>query len=296
MISDDHKKQEHVVVGMLAAAGAMFMFTLMNAFAKYLSDDYSIVEIVFYRNIVACAPFLAAAFIFGRRDMLVIQSQPAFVGFRAVLGTVTLGVTFAAYSAMPMAETSALLFTASLFLPVLGVVFLRESVGPYRWSAVVIGFVGVAMMARPGGNVNVLGVSLALGAALLQANMGVLLRHLGSHEKPETISFYFFVIGAVIAGLAMPFFATVPSPSAIPLFIGVGLSGAAAQMLYAIALKNAPAAVVAVFNYTTIIWAMLFGWLIWEDWPVPVVLAGASVVIAANLLIVWRESRLSRLR
>ena len=293
---NDKQHDERVILGMLAAAGAMFMFTLMNAFAKYLSDDYSIIDIVFYRNVVACIPFLSVAFLFRRREMLVIQSKPAFIGFRAVLGTLTLGVTFAAYSVMPMAETSALLFTASLFLPVLGVVFLRESVGPYRWSAVVIGFLGVALMARPGSNINTLGVALALGAAFLQANMGVLLRHLGGHEKPETISFYFFVIGALISGLAMPFFGSVPSLSAVPLFVGVGLAGAAAQILYAIALKNAPAAVVAVFNYTTIIWAMLFGWLIWNEWPVTIVLAGAGVIIASNLLIAWRESRLSRSR
>ena len=296
MISDDNEERESVVVGMMAAAGAMFMFTLMNAFAKYLSADHSIIEIVFYRNVVACIPFLSLAFLFGQRDMLVIKSKPAFVGFRAVLGTVTLGVTFAAYAAMPMAETSALLFTASLFLPVLGVVILREPVGPYRWSAVVIGFVGVAIMARPGGNINTLGVLLALSAAFLQANMGVLLRHLGGHEKPATISFYFFVVGALISGLAMPFVGTLPSFSAIPLFLGVGLAGAAAQMLYAVALKNAPASIVAVFNYTSMIWAMLFGWLIWNDWPTTVVLIGAGVIIATSLLIAWRESRLGRSR
>lgn len=290
----NNKHEDRVIPGMLAAAGAMFMFTLMNAFAKYLSTDYSIIDIVFYRNVVACIPFLAVALLFGRRKMLVIQSKPAFVGFRAVLGTVTLGVTFAAYSVMPMAETSALLFTASLFLPVLGVLFLGETVGPYRWSAVVIGFVGVALMARPGGDINMLGVILALSAAFLQANMGVLLRHLGGHENPETISFYFFVVGALVSGLAMPFLGQLPSLSSIPLFLGVGLAGAAAQMLYAIALKNAPAAVVAVFNYTTIIWAMLFGWLIWNEWPVSIVLIGAGVIIASSLLIAWRESRLSR--
>jgi drug/metabolite transporter (DMT)-like permease len=285
---------ENVALGMWAAGGAFLMFTIMNVFAKYLSSGHSVIEIAFYRNLVACVPFLLAAFMFGRREILVIQSKPRIVAVRAILGTVTLITTFAAYSLMPMAETTVLMFTASLFIPVLGVVFLNERVGPYRWSAVLAGFVGVAIMVNPTGETNTLGVTIALCAALLQAFMSILLRHLGGHELPQTITFYFFVIGTFLTGLALPFVATGPTLAEIPLFFGVGLSGAAAQWLYSIALKHTPAAVVAVLNYSSIIWAMLFGWLIWNDWPLPVVLAGAGVVIASNMLIAWRESRLRR--
>jgi drug/metabolite transporter (DMT)-like permease len=285
---------ENVALGMWAAGGAFLMFTIMNVFAKYLSSGHSVIEIAFYRNLVACVPFLLAAFMFGRREILVIQSKPRIVAVRAILGTVTLITTFAAYSLMPMAETTVLMFTASLFIPVLGVVFLNERVGPYRWSAVLAGFVGVAIMVNPTGETNTLGVTIALCAALLQAFISILLRHLGGHELPQTITFYFFVIGTFLTGLALPFVATGPTLAEIPLFFGVGLSGAAAQWLYSIALKHTPAAVVAVLNYSSIIWAMLFGWLIWNDWPLPVVLAGAGVVIASNMLIAWRESRLRR--
>jgi drug/metabolite transporter (DMT)-like permease len=285
---------EHVALGMWAAGGAFLMFTIMNVFAKYLSAGHSVIEIAFYRNLVACVPFLMAAFIFGRREILVIQSKPRIIAVRAILGTVTLLTTFAAYSLMPMAETTVLMFTASLFIPVLGVVFLKERVGPYRWSAVLAGFVGVAIMVNPTGETNTLGVTIALCAALLQAFMSILLRHLGGHELPQTITFYFFVIGTFLTGLALPFVATGPTLAEIPLFFGVGLSGAGAQWLYSIALKHTPAAVVAVLNYSSIVWAMLFGWLIWNDWPLPVVLVGAGVVIASNMLIAWRESRLRR--
>ena len=283
---------EHVARGMWAAAGAFLMFTIMNVFAKYLSTNHSVIEIAFYRNLVACVPFLIATFMFGRREILVIQSRPRAIALRAILGTVTLITTFAAYSLMPMAETAVLLFTASLFIPVLGVAILRETVGPYRWTAVLVGFVGVATMVNPSGETNTLGVTLALCAALMQAFMTILLRHMSRHERPETITFYFFVIGTFVTGLALPFVATGPTLAEIPLFFGVGLSGAAAQWLYSTALKNTPAAVVAIFNYSSIVWAMLFGWLIWNDWPLPIVLAGSVVVIASNMLIAWRESRL----
>lgn len=276
---------------MLAAAGAMFMFAVMNATAKYLSTEHSVIEIAFYRNVVACLPFLLAASLFRRRKILVMETKPNLVITRAVIGSLSLVLTFAAFSLMPMAETSVLLFTASLFLPVLGVLMLREQVGPYRWSAVIIGFVGIAIMANPGGAVNVAGLSVALSAALLQAIMATILRHLGSYERPETVAFYFFAVGTLLTGLAMPFVAQPFDPAELPLWLGVGLSGAAAQWLFSIALKLAPAAIVAVLNYTSLFWSMLFGWLIWNDWPLPIVFVGATVVIASNLLIVWRESR-----
>jgi drug/metabolite transporter (DMT)-like permease len=80
--------------------------------------------------------------------------------------------------------------------------------------------------------------------------------------------------------------------SELPLLFGVGLSGAAAQWLLSTAFRNAPAAIVTVFNYSSIVWATLFGWMIWNEWPVSTVVVGAIVVIASNILIIWRESRL----
>jgi drug/metabolite transporter (DMT)-like permease len=284
--------REHVVLGMAAGMGAYFMFSVMVLFAKLLSVNHSVVEIAFYRNLIGSVPFLLVVFAFGRRDILVLRTRPVLVGFRAILGSISLVVTFWAFSLMPLADTTALLFASSLFIPVLGVVFLKEFVGPYRWSAVIIGFAGVVIMARPTGAVYVLGISVALCAAFLHATLQIILRYLGRFESPETISFYFFIIGTIVTALALPFVAVTPVTSEIPLLFGVGLSGAAAQWLLSVAYKNAPAAVVTVFNYTSIIWATLFGWMIWNEWPLPAVIAGAAIVMASNILIVWRESRL----
>ena len=294
MTSKDTEHQDNVVHGMLAALGAFFMFSLMSVFAKLLSENHSVIEIGFYRNLVATLPFLIMIFIFGRREILVIRSQPAAVGFRAVLGAISLVTTFAAFSIMPMAETTVLLFTASLFIPVLGVVFLREHVGPYRWAAVLIGFVGVTIMASPAGNVSTLGIMVALAASLMHATLQIVLRYLGKFESPETVTFYFVVVGTLVTALPLPFVAVTPTLDEIPLFLGVGLTGAAGQWLISVAFHNAPAAVVTVFNYTGIIWAMLFGWMIFDDWPLPAVLVGAAVVIGSNALIIWRETRLRK--
>jgi drug/metabolite transporter (DMT)-like permease len=280
---------------MMAAMGAFFMFTLMNVFAKLLSANHSVIEIAFYRNLIACLPFLFLVFAMGRRDILVIRSQPRAIVFRAVLGALSLMTTFAAYALMPMAETTVLLFTSSLFIPILGIIFLKEHVGPYRWAAVVIGFAGVIVMTRPDGQVNALGVAVALTAALMHATLQIVLRYLGGYERPETVTFYFLVIGLLVTALPLPFVATVPRMSEMPFLVGVGLSGAAAQWLLSIAFRNAPAAIVTVFNYSGIVWATLFGWMIWSDWPLPVVFYGAAIVIASNVLMIWRESRARRI-
>jgi len=290
-----HGHREHVMRGMTAAMGAFFMFTVMNMFAKLLSANHSVIEIAFYRNLVACLPFLIMIFGFGRREILVIRSKPSLVGIRAVIGTLSLVTTFTAYSLMPMADTTALLFTSSLFIPVLGVIFLKESVGPYRWAAVAIGFIGVIVMAHPSGEVNTLGILVALTATLMHATLQIILRYLGRFESPETISFYFFVIGVFLTALPLPFIAVKPTPGEIPLLLGVGLSGAGAQWLLSVAFHNARAAIVTVFNYSSIVWATLFGWIIWGDWPLPTVMAGAAIVIASNILMIWRESRLGRI-
>ena len=283
--------KEHVIRGMVAALGAFFMFTVMNVFAKLLSAQHSVIEIAFYRNLIASMPFLFMVFVLGRRQILVIRSKPSLVGLRAVLGAVSLVTTFAAFSLMPMAETTVLLFTASLFIPVLGVFFLGERVGPWRWAAVVIGFAGVVVMTGPAGNANMLGVTVALAAALMHATLQIVLRYLGRYESPETVTFYFMVIGTLVMALPLPFVAVTPTLAEVPLLFGVGLSGALAQWLLSTAFRNAPAAIVTVFNYSGIVWATLFGWLIWNDWPLPSVLAGAAIVIASNALIIWRESR-----
>lgn len=287
--------QDHVVLGMAAGIGAFFMFTVMNVFAKMLSVNHSVIEIAFYRNLIASMPFLFMVFALGDRDMLVIRSKPVAIGIRAVFGSITLATTFAAYSLMPMADTTALLFTSSLFIPVLAVLFLKEKVGPYRWSAVIIGFTGVLIMVRPSGEMYALGVTVAICAAFMQASLQVVLRYLGSHERPETVTLYFFVIGTFVTALPLPFIAVQPTMAEVPLLFGVGLSGAAAQWLLSTAFKNAPAAIVTVFNYSSIVWATLFGWMIWNEWPLTTVLVGATIVIASNLLMIWRERRLGKM-
>lgn len=283
--------KDNVRLGMISGLAAFFMFAVMSAMAKVLSETHSVIEIAFYRNLIAAIPFLFIIFVMGKRDILVINQKPRGVMIRAVIGTLSLITTFAAFAAMPMADATAFLFTASLFIPALGFFFLGEKVGKYRWGAVIVGFIGVLIMLRPSGEVNMIGVGLALSAAAMHAILQTLLRHLGKFEKPETITFYFVIIGTIVAALPLPFVATPPTMSEIPLLFGVGISGVLGQFFISLAYKNAPVAVITVFNFSGIIWSTLFGWFIWGDWPAMAIWIGGGIVIGSNIFIVWRESR-----
>lgn len=284
-------KSENIIKGMISGLGAFLMLSVMNVFAKLLSETHHVIEIAFYRNLIATLPFLFMIFVLNKREIMAINSKPKGIIARAIIGTISLVVTFAAFASMPMADTTAFLFTASLMIPILGFFFLGEKVGIYRWGAVIIGFIGVIIMLNPDGEVNLIGVILALSAASMHAVLQTILRYLGKSEKPETITFYFVLIGTFVAAIPMPFIASLPSWQEIPLFLGVGLSGLLAQYLLSLAFSNAPAAVVTVFNYSGIIWATTFGWFIWSDWPTASIWIGGTIVIASNIFIIWRESR-----
>jgi drug/metabolite transporter (DMT)-like permease len=177
----------------------------------------------------------------------------------------------------------------------MGWLFLSERVGAYRWSAVLIGFLGMLIIVRPTGNVNMTGVSFAVFAALLHASLGTLLRVLGRTERPETVTFYFLVFGTAMTGVAMPFVGKLPQMNEVPFFLGAGISGAFAQILLSTAFKYTPVALVTIFNYAAIIWATGYGWFIWGDWPGPPVWIGASIIVASSLFIVWRENHAAKL-
>jgi drug/metabolite transporter (DMT)-like permease len=190
---------------------------------------------------------------------------------------------------MPLADATAFLFTASLIIPILGYFFLKEHVGPYRWSAIIIGFIGVLIMLNPTGSVTINGALIALSAASMHAILQTILRSLGKTESPETVTFYFVFIGTFVSLIPMPLIFVMPTWQEMPYIIGVGLTGVIAQILLSHAYKSTQAAVVTIFNYSGLIWATLFGWMFWDEFPGIYIWIGGSIVIGSNLFILYRE-------
>lgn len=279
---------------MAAAIGAFGMLSTMSLFAKLLSQNHHIIEIAFWRNLLAVMPFLIAIVVFRQRQIMKVHSKPGVVLTRSVVATGSILCVFGAFSLLPLADATALVFTSALFVPVLGFFFLGERVGLFRWSAVIVGFFGVLLVAQPGGGWNVLGVVLGLAAALFNAVLGTMLRVLGRTENPMTLTFYLLLAGVLLLAPIVPFVWTTPTANEIGLLIGLGASGICMQLLITTAFKYAPAALASVFSYTQIVWASIYGWALFGEWPAVNILLGAAVIISSSVVVILRERYLAR--
>ncbi len=280
-----HKDQ--VVKGIAYAIAAFFLLTIMNGMAKFLSDTHHVVEIAFYRNLFAIIPFLI--YIGATRKFYFLKTKkPKAILLRSFLGAISLVTTFTAFKALPMAEVTVLLFTTALIMPVLSFFILKERIGLYRWSAIIVGLGGVFIMAGPSGISSWVGVALALSAATMHACLGIILRYMKA-ESPVTVTFYFLLLSMILTGIFMPFYASVPTMQDWLLFIAIGISGALAQICLASAYKNAPASAIPPFSYTSLIWASGLDILLWNIVPGWPVFLGGFIIIASSLFLAHRE-------
>jgi drug/metabolite transporter (DMT)-like permease len=279
--------QDRVMRGIIFALAAYFMFGIMQAGAKLLTENHSVVEVAFYRNLIAFIP-LVLWFTLKNKWHILKTKQPRVVIFRGIFGTISLMITFLTFHYLPMATATVLLFTATIITPALAFFILKEHIGWRRWSAIVIGLVGVIFMVGPTDDAPLLGVLLAVITALSWATINITLRYLKT-EHPLAVTFSFILCGILIPGVAMPFIAQTPLPGEWMLFLLVGFSGGLGQFFLTSAFSNAPASLVAMFNYTGLLWATIFDILIWQFVPGLSVFLGGAIILGANLYIIHRE-------
>lgn len=204
---------------------------------------------------------------------------------------------FSAVLLLPLAESTTLGFTTPLFVVIIAALVLREGVGPWRWTAVVLGFAGVVIIAQPGhGHIPLLGGLIALAAALMTAMISFLIRDMGRTEEPLRIVFYFSLFGSVMMLAFLPFYATTHSASQWLLLLGIGAGGLGGQLGMTASLRHGAVASVAVMDYTMLVWATLYGWLIWDHLPPATTWLGAPLIILAGTVIAWREHHLALAR
>jgi drug/metabolite transporter (DMT)-like permease len=191
--------------------------------------------------------------------------------------------------ALPLAEAVAIGYAAPIFITALSVPLLGEAVGVRRWSAVCVGFAGVLVMIRPGAAVFEASSLVALLAALFYAFAMIFIRRLGRTESTACIAFYFTLTCAVVSAPFLPLQWVAPDlPQAI-LLVAVGLIGGVAQLAVTAAFRAAPAAVVAPFDYSSMLYVTVIGYAVWGEMPDRLIFAGAAVVIASGLYILHRE-------
>jgi drug/metabolite transporter (DMT)-like permease len=203
---------------------------------------------------------------------------------------------------LPLPEAITLNYAQPLLVVVFSSILLREAIHVYRWSAVVVGLVGVLIISwpkltllstgSPVGDQEVLGVAAALVAAAIAANAILLVRNLVQTEKTATIVLWFSVTASVMSLLSLPFGWHALSLSQTGLLVASGFCGGLAQILMTAAYRHAEASVVAPFEYTSMILGVVVGYMVFGDVATINTLAGGLIVIAAGIFIIWREHQL----
>ncbi len=191
---------------------------------------------------------------------------------------------------MPLADAVAISFMSPLVVTALSVPLLGERVGIHRWSAVIIGFGGVLVIVNPSRGMFTPGVSVAICGAIASALSMITIRQLNRSDPPLAIVFYFTLFATMFTALPLPFVWVTPSGSDLGLLVLMGLTGGVGQYFMTRAYGLAPAAVISPFTYSGLLWATLLGWFLWSDVPKPQVFAGAAIVIASGLYILYRET------
>lgn len=275
---------------------AVTLLSAMDALAKWLSQRYPILQLVFMRSLLALIPL--ALYIAWRGDWRVAlrTRRPMVHVVRSAVGIVSLVCFFTAFANLPLATAVTMAFTAPLFVTALSVPLLDERVGPRRWSAVIAGFLGVLVIARPGAGAYDPMILLPLAGAFLYALVIIFLRQMGRTESSSAIVFYYAVSAAAVSGLAMPWLWVTPQAEDLWLILAFGLFGGFGQIAITNAFRYGEVAVVAPFDYLALVWATGFGFWIWGDVPSLWVGVGAAIIVASGLYIVHRESRLGLAR
>lgn len=303
------------MTGILCIVSGLFLFSLQDLVIKHFSTDYSVLQIVVTRGVVATLIVaIVVALQMGGKGFVV--RSPGLILGKGMLAFFSYLAYYLAVASMPLADVVAITFSAPIFVTVFSSLLLGESVGIRRWLAVMIGFAGTILVAGPGGQIGNIAVAFAGLAALTYALNSVIARYIGPEDRPWTVTFYFTVahlLGAVVFSLAvfltgMQFEGAHPSlaflfrpwsignESDILLMGALGFNAALGAYFLNKAYLSAPASTVAPFEYSSIIWAVLFGYLFWSEVPTSSTVAGIVLLISGNLYILQRQLRYARLQ
>ena len=290
-MSASPREHDHIVTGILCRIGSGLSFSTMGALLKLASTQgFNAPELVFYRSLFSLPVVLF--WVLKRESLAALRpNRPLAHVWRSGLGLLSMGMTFQALILLPLGDATALNFTAPIFATILSFLILKEPVGVHRWSAVLIGFLGVLVIARPGeSSLPAIGIAIALAAALGQGGVTTTLRHLQRSENVAAIVFWFAVAGILVGSALMPVFGHAHSAEAMAVVLAGGVAGGMGQLLMTSSLR-APVAVVSPFDYLQLVGATLYGWLLFSDVPSAPTMLGAAMIAASGIYTAWREHR-----
>jgi drug/metabolite transporter (DMT)-like permease len=222
---------------------------------------------------------------------LVATRRPVAQVVRALMLVGTTGFSMAGFSLMPLAESTAIVFIAPLVVVMLAHWLLKERIAGVHVLAVIAGFLGVLLIARPGGALNLPGLVWMLLAAACYSAYQIQTRQLSPGESTLTMLFYTALVGTVTMTLAAPLYWGGPMPDLVDalLLASLGIYGGTGHLMLTRAFRHAPASFLSPFLYVQLIWAMLLGWIFFGHLPDLLSLAGMAVIVGSSLSIAWAE-------
>lgn len=276
--------------GILITLLAMFLFGLMDAGSKYLATRYPTAQIIWLRYLFT-VPLLLATIAPRGVGRYLRSRRPGLQLLRGLILVVEIGLVVWTFGQMPLADVHAILALTPLVVTALSVPLLKEQVGPRRWAAVAVGFVGVLIVLRPGLGVIHPAALVALLSVLLYALYQILTRLVGQVDAAETTLLWQLVVGTLVAGCVVPFVWQWPAPADWPVFVLLAVLGGLGHYGMIRAIQLASAVIIQPFSYTLLIWAVVIGYLGFGDLPDIWMLLGATVIVAAGIYTAVREHR-----
>ncbi|MDT8858058.1 DMT family transporter [Paracoccaceae bacterium Fryx2] len=275
--------------GALMALLAFAIFATHDVVVKHLGSHYSAIQIIFF-SVMFGFPLVTMMLMNDRSDGHLRPVHPWWTAVRTVSSLITGVSAFYAFSVLPLAQTYAILFAAPLLITLLAIPILGEKVGLRRGLAIVVGLAGVLIVLRPGAEPLSLGHLAALAAAVFSSLASVIVRKIGQDERSVVLLLYPMMANFVVLGCVLPFVYR-PMPIEHVAMLGIiAAFGFVAMLLVIAAYRSAEAVIVAPMQYSQMIWAAIFGFLIFDESPDAYTLLGAGVIIASGLYIVLRES------
>jgi drug/metabolite transporter (DMT)-like permease len=294
------------LLGISLKVVSALVFTLMSAGLKRVSADYPVGELVFFRSAFAIVPLVV--WLSWRGDLINSIRTDNIAGhfLRGIMGSCGMFSGFIALSYLPLHDTVAIGYVTPLIVVVLAALVLKETVRIYRWSAVVIGFCGVLIMLSPHLGVGasrgasdtgqIIGVMFCLLGAFCSAGAAIQVRRLTSTEQTGAIVLYFSILTMLLGFSTILLGWRVPDLADSALLVLIGILGGIGQILMTQSYRYADTSIIAPFDYTSMIWALLLGWFVFGELPTLPVSVGGVIVACAGLFVIWRERQLGLYR
>ena len=290
---------QHYLGGIALRLLAMASLSLMFVLVKYIDRaGIHLAESLFWRQALVL-PFLLVWIRATTGGFASLKTRRIGAhARRAMMGLAGMACNFGGMIFLPMAEATTINLSVPIFAVIFAAALLGERTGWQRWSAVIVGFIGVLVVLNPGasfaagfGGAHGMGTLIALAGAVMTALITIAVRDLGRTEAAATIVFWFSLLSMIPLGIALPFVYTSHDAHEWLLLIGLGFLGAVVQMSLTGALRLAPVAVVIPMDYSALLWSIACGWWFFGTLPADSTWIGAPLIIASGLVIAWREHR-----